>query len=376
MELQIYILLFCIPVVLFSWILPERWQLYPGVLAAGIFLSVFAPESLCILLLTTLATYYTLKYSSNITAAVISICIILFSIFLYFKLGYGKTVLMERLLPLGISYYSFRQIHYAIEMYKRKIPSHTLKEFLMYLFFLPSFLIGPIHRFPEFLKDIKRRRWDATLFSEGLERILYGFAKVIILGNYLMTDRGQALIAWLEFENYTWLATYTGAIVFTVNAYVQFAGFSDIAIGLSLLLGFRIMENFNAPFLATNISDFWQRWHISLSTWCRDYVYYPFYSMTRNPYIGVLFSMVLLGLWHSISWNYILWALAHVIAINVWHYYNHSSIQQKIHLYIISPKWIGRIITFHFVVFSFILVNDSDMNHVIQTYKKILCLDV
>lgn len=376
MELQIYILFFCIPVILLSWILPERWQLYPGVAVTVLFLALFAPESLCILLFTTLATFYTLKYSTHIAAAVIAVCIGIFSVFLYFKLGYGKSFLAERLLPLGISYYSFRQIHYAIEMYKRKIPSHTLKEFSMYLFFLPSFLIGPIHRFPEFLKDIKRRRWDSTMFSEGLERMLYGFAKVIVLGNYIMTDRGHALVEWLETASYIWLAAYADAVLFAVNAYVQFAGFSDIAIGLSLLLGFRIMENFNAPFMAVNISDFWQRWHISLSTWCRDYVYYPFYSLTRNPYVGVLFSMVLLGLWHSISWNYMLWALAHVIAINVWQSYQHSVWPEKIRPYIVHPKWVGRFITFHFVVFSFILVNESDMNQVIHTYKKLLCLDV
>lgn len=376
MELQIYIIFFCVPVILLSWILPEPKQLYPSVLATGIFLFVFAPESLCILLITTFATFYTLRYSKNITAAVVSICTILFSIFLYFKLGYGKSVLVERLLPLGISYYSFRQIHYAMEVYKNKIPKHTLNEFLTYIFFLPSFLIGPIHHFPEFLKDLKRRRWDSMLFSEGLERILYGFAKIIILGNFILSDRCVALVKWLDSINYTWLATYTDVLRFTINAYFQFAGYSDIAIGLSLLLGFRIMENFNAPFLAVNISDFWQRWHISLSSWCRDYVYYPFYSITRNSYIGVFFSMLLIALWHSISWNYILWAFAHVLAINIWNIYQHSPLQQTIHRYIISAKWVGRFITFHFVAFSFVLTCYSNMDDVIKTFKKLLCIHV
>ncbi len=376
MELQAIVLLFCIPLVALSWALPERLQRYPGILITALFLGIYAPESLVILTLTTLFSYYVLKYSSNIAAALIVVCVSVFSIFVFFKLGLGKTLWIERLLPLGISYYSFRQIHYAMEAYKRKLPSHDLKDYFTYLFFLPTLLVGPIHRFPEFMKDGRRRRWNPVFFSEGLERILYGLVKSIVLGNYLITERGGALMNMLEAKGYIWLSTYVDVVRYIANSYMQFAGFSDIAIGLALLLGYRIMENFDSPFLATDISDFWQRWHISLSTWCKDYVYFPFYSVTRNYYVGIFFSMLILAMWHDIAWQYLAWAAIHVIGINTWHIYHRSSLRLSIHRYIKSPVWLGRVITFHFVVLSFVFISGKNGEEILRTFKILFGLDV
>jgi D-alanyl-lipoteichoic acid acyltransferase DltB (MBOAT superfamily) len=369
MELQVIVLLFCIPLVALSWALPENWQRYPGILITALFLGLYAPESLLILTLTTLFSYYVLKYSTHIAAALIVVCVVIFSIFMFFKLGLGKTLWIERLLPLGISYYSFRQIHYAMEAYKRKLPAHDLKDYFTYLFFLPTLLIGPIHRFPEFMKDGRRRRWDNDLFSEGLERILYGFVKTIVLGNYLISERGGALMDMLEEKGYLWLSTYVDVVRYIANSYMQFAGFSDIAIGLALLMGYRVMENFDSPFRATDISDFWQRWHISLSTWCREYVYFPFYSVTRNYYIGIFFSMLILALWHDITWQYLAWAAVHVVGINTWHIYHRSALRVRLHRFMFAPVFWGRFITFHFVVLSFVLISGKNGEEIWRTFK-------
>ncbi len=239
----------------------------PVVIATAVFLGFVSPVSLVILTLTSLITFYVLNSNASQPAATLVIVIQLSGVLLLFKL---QTVLHFNLtqnasLPLGLSYYSFRQIHYAIEVYKKKMPALSIVEYLNYLFFLPTLLVGPINLFQPFLKDLRKRRWDNLLFSQGLERILYGLVKIVVIGNYLLTLKLNLFCNSIA-GDHVWLSTYLKVFKFTANAYFQFAGFSDVAIGLSMLFGFKIIENFNYPFLAKNIADFWKRWHISLSS--------------------------------------------------------------------------------------------------------------
>lgn len=256
---------------------------------------------------TSFSGYYTIKFYPSLTTAILIVIAQITAIFLFFKLEYGVeySLLKGSILPLGLSYYSFRQIHYCIEAYKKQLPQHTITDYLSYLFFLPTILIGPINRFQPFFKHLQRRRWDSTMFSSGLERILYGMAKITVLGNWIFNFKLNNYINTIK-TDHSWLADYLELIRYVGNSYVQFAGYSDVAIGLSMLLGFKITENFNLPFIATNIADFWRRWHISLSGWCRDYVFYPFLGMTRNSIISVIMSMLVLGAWHEISIRYLL----------------------------------------------------------------------
>lgn len=270
---------------------------------------------------------------------------------------------------MGLSYYSFRQIHYSIEAYKRKLPQHILSDYLTYMFFLPTILIGPINRFQPFLKNLKRRRWDSNLFSSGLERILYGLAKITILGNWLFSFKLNNYI--LSMPQQTWMADYLNIVKYVGNAYVQFAGYSEVAIGLSLLLGFKITENFNSPFLAQNIADFWKRWHISLSEWCRDYVFYPFLGMTRNSIISIVMSMLVLSAWHEISFRFLLWGSLHAIAISVWHKYEGCKLNQKISQFPYLHKAFGIIITLHFVLFSFVLTMEDSLMESFEVYRRL-----
>ena len=175
MEALLNILAISIPMVALAWMLPERWQMLPVVLATAFFLAWVAPISLVILTVTTLVGFYTIKHYPSLTTAILIVIIQATAVFLFFKLEYGVeySLLKNAILPLGLSYYSFRQIHYAIEAYKRQLPEHTITDYLSYMFFLPTILIGPINRFQPFLKHLQRRRWDTTLFSLGLERILY-----------------------------------------------------------------------------------------------------------------------------------------------------------------------------------------------------------
>lgn len=369
------ILALSIPLLCFAWLLPEKWQLTPLTIATAIFLLFASPISLITLLVTTLTSYYVLKHFKGSSPSVILVVIQICSIFIFFKVQETSffNLTNNSLLPLGLSYYSFRQIHYVIEGYKKELPKHTLIDYLNYLFFLPTILIGPINRFQPFLKDYKKRRWDATLFSTGLERILFGLAKVIVLGNYLLS---------YELHNYTllianeheWLSSYLQMFKFAANAYVQFAGFSDVAIGLSALFGFRINENFNYPFLAKNIADFWRRWHMSLSEWCKDYVFLPFLGITRNGLISIIISMFTLGLWHEISLRYILWGVLHAIAINIFHRYEKTTFSKRLTQFPFLKNTIGILLTSHFVMLSFVLISEESLGESIDYFKTLFLI--
>lgn len=373
MELLNYILFFSLALTALTWLSPAKWQIWVILGGTVLFLALKAPVSLFILSLTTLSSYWIFKAPISLTAATLLILLQNVLIFVLYKLGIGDHLLMpiDRLIPLGLSYYSFRQIHYAIEQYKGKLGRHHFGDYAAYMFFLPTILIGPINRFQPFLRNIYRRRWDGNLFSEGLERILYGYAKIVIIGNFLLTSKLSGVVIALE-DRHEWLANYLRVLNYTLNTYFQFAGYSDVAIGLALLLGFRVMENFNYPFLAPNINEFWNRWHISLSSWCRDYVYTPMASITRKPIIGIIMTMLVIGLWHEISLKYIIWGVYHGLGIAVWHIYNRSELAGKLQAKLPGYNYWAILLTFHFVLFSFVIVKEESWQAMWQTYQLLL----
>jgi alginate O-acetyltransferase complex protein AlgI len=375
MNLLLIALVACIPLILLAWLLPEKWQMLPVAIATAIFLGFVSPVSLVILTLSSLITYYVLQSNATQPAATLVIVIQVSCILLIFKL---QTILhfnitKNAVLPLGLSYYSFRQIHYAIEVYKKKMPAHSIIDYLNYLFFLPTLLVGPINLFQPFLKDLRKRRWDNLLFSQGLERILYGLVKIVVIGNYLLTLKLNLFCNSIA-ANHVWLSTYLQVFKFTANAYFQFAGYSDVAIGLSMLFGFKIIENFNFPFLAKNIADFWKRWHISLSSWCREYVFYPFLGITRNAAVSILISMIVLGIWHEISIRYILWGLLHAIAINVWHRYEATGMHKKLSNYPVFQHALGIAVTLNFVMLSFVMISEHSLTDSLTIFQTLLFL--
>lgn len=370
MELLNFILFFSLALTAITWISPEKWRLWIVMIGTLIFLLIKAPISLGILTITTATSYFVFKFQnlSTLTATLFVIVqnVLLFAIY---KVGISPLMIspMDQLIPLGLSYYSFRQIHYAIEKYKGQLSPHNFGDYASYLFFLPTILIGPINRFQPFLRNTYRRRWNPALFSEGLERIVYGYAKVVVIGNFLVSDKMNVLINLIEHQD-GWLYHYLQLFKYTLNTYFQFAGYSDVAIGLALLLGYRVMENFNYPFFAENINEFWNRWHISLSSWCKDYVFTPVASITRKPILGILLTMLAIGLWHDISLKYVIWAFYHGAGIAIWHLYNKSSksfLLSKVTGYNI----IGAMVTFHFVMYSFVIIQHESWKDIWSSYK-------
>lgn len=219
------------------------------------------------------------------------------------------------ILPLGISFYTFQTLGYTIDVYQRRLePSPNLLEYLAFVSFFPQLVAGPIERagnlLPQFLKARPRLRKD---WLEGGRQILWGFFKKIAIADALAPNVNY-IFANHESLNATTLAV--GALLFTFQMYGDFSGYSDIAIGSARLLGFRLMKNFNFPFYSTSMSEFWRRWHISLSTWILDYLYTPL--SIRYRYWGLwgialaaVISFTLSGLWHGAAWTFVVWGLLH-----------------------------------------------------------------
>ena len=307
MKLLFEVIVFSIPMVLLSWTLPKRYVLLSQIIITGIFIFYKSPISFGILTAISIGNYY-LLHKTNLSNAV-KISISLFVLILL--IGATKllfTIHDHWIIPLGMSYYIFRNIHYTIESYNGRIQNHNLLNYLAYNFFLPVLVIGPINRYPEFVRDLQRRRVDSQYFSFGLQRILFGISKIAIIGNYILTTKGDILINTIAGDS-LWLKTYLESVGMVMNAYFQFAGYSDIAIGLALLMGYRIMENFNYPFLASNMQEFWSKYHMSLSAFCRDYIYTPIAAHYRKPLLGILIAMIIIGLWHEISLPFVIWGL-------------------------------------------------------------------
>jgi alginate O-acetyltransferase complex protein AlgI len=207
------------------------------------------------------------------------------------------------------------------------------------------------------------------MFSDGLERILYGLVKINFLGNFLFNMKLTELA--LHSNPYL-LKLYLDVVAFTGNAYCQFAGFSDLAIGLGLIWGIRVMENFNAPFLATNMQEFWQRWHISLSSWCRDYVFQPLAALTRSRWFALLASMLVLALWHEISFRYFLWGIIQVLLILLTVGFRKwmPAASQFINQHPVG-RWLGRIWVFHIFAFSCVVIGSDNMVSLSNSFKQI-----
>jgi len=222
-------------------------------------------------------------------------------------------VSLQIILPVGISFYTFQTLGYTIDVFNRKIkPSDNVIEYFAYVSFFPQLVAGPIERAGNLLPQFSQlRKFDYSLAVDGLRQILWGlFKKIVIADNC-------AIYANDIFGNYTEYSgsvLLVGAVYFAFQIYGDFSGYSDIAIGSAKLFGFRLMRNFSYPYFSRDIAEFWRRWHISLSTWFRDYVYIPLGGNRGNTIFrirNVFVIFVVSGLWHGANWTFVIWGLFH-----------------------------------------------------------------
>ncbi len=224
---------------------------------------------------------------------------------------------LNLLLPAGISFYTFQTLSYSIDVYRGQIsPQRDLVKFATFVSFFPQLVAGPIVRAREFLPQLETDRvFDWVNFERGVGRVLQGFFKKLAIADSI------AIVADPMFgdpRGYSSINVLVIVVLYAIQVYCDFSGYCDIAIGLAKMLGFELPENFRSPYFATSPSDFWHRWHITLSTWLRDYVYIPLGGNQNgewNTYRNLTITMMLGGLWHGASWNFVIWGALHAIIL-------------------------------------------------------------
>ena len=219
-------------------------------------------------------------------------------------------------LPLGISFFTFQMIAAIADVYKEKTKIDTFGEFALFIMFFPQLSQGPILRYQELDKSLKDRNVTGSDLEDGTRRFLAGFAKKVLIADKLssVTDTVFGLAVSGIPMGYAWM----GAISYALVIYFDFSGYSDMAIGLSRIFGFHIMENFNYPYMSRTITDFWRRWHISLSSWFRDYVYIPLGGNRKGTYYtyrNLFLVFLLTGIWHGADLTFMIWGIYHGIFV-------------------------------------------------------------
>ncbi len=225
----------------------------------------------------------------------------------------ASTVTLNFVLPVGISFYTFQTMSYTIDIYRGKMkPTHDLPTFALYVAYFPQLVAGPIERAVRLLPQLQRPRCVTTEhLSSGAVLILIGLFKKLVLADSV-ADSVDAVFA--DPANASSAVLLRTAYLFAIQIYCDFSGYSDIARGTSRLFGIELVENFNQPYLSTNITEFWRRWHMSLSSWLRDYLYIPLGGNRRGTgrtYANLLTTMFLGGLWHGANWTFVVWGLIH-----------------------------------------------------------------
>ena len=216
-------------------------------------------------------------------------------------------------LPLGISFFTFQAISYLVDLYRREIEAQrNILDLGLYIALFPQLIAGPIVRYKTIMSQISDRKVTPELFASGAERFTLGLAKKLLIANPLgyMVDIIFALPADQIPTHVAWF----GILLYALQIYFDFSGYSDMAIGLGRMFGFKFLENFNYPYIARSVQDFWRRWHISLSTWFRDYLYIPLGGNRVSPirlYLNLYAVFLLCGLWHGASWNFFIWGAFH-----------------------------------------------------------------
>ena len=211
-------------------------------------------------------------------------------------------------LPIGISFYTFQSISYLVDVYRREARvQHNLWNLLLYISMFPQLIAGPIVRYGTIAEEIHERKASAADISDGVFRFLIGLGKKVIIANQMGEVADQLLKNGLQ--DLTVAGAWVGILAFTLQIYFDFSGYSDMAIGMGRCMGFHFNENFNHPYISRSITEFWRRWHISLGSFFRDYLYIPLGGNRRHQSLNILVVWLLTGLWHGASWNFVLWGV-------------------------------------------------------------------
>ena len=285
-------------------------------------------------------------------------------------------VTMDVILPVGISFYTFQALSYSIDVYQKKIPAtHDIVEFFAYISFFPQLVAGPIERATNLLPQFQRQRqFDYAKAVDGCRQMLWGFFKKLVIADNCATIVNES---WGQYQDFPGIGLFMIGVLFTFQIYCDFSGYSDIAIGCARLFGFNLMRNFNYPYFSRSIPEFWRRWHISLTTWFRDYIYFPLggsrcdkWKIIRNVYIVWAVS----GLWHGASWHFVCWGLFHATLLAI---YNLFGINTKYKQVVAYNRYLPNVkealqmtLTFVLAVIGWIIFRAESMSQAVDYISR------
>lgn len=387
------------PIVTIAYYLsPHRFRWILLLLASCVFYMFFVPIYILILLITILIDYFAAIYISKATSerrrktclvlSILSTCIVLI-IFKYFNFFNDNIRLLAEaahwhypvnplkiLLPIGLSFHTFQSLSYVIEVYrnKQKAEKH-FGIYALYVMFYPQLVAGPIERPQNMLHQFyEKHEFDYSNVVEGLKRMLWGYFKKVVIA-----DRLSIYVAAINsnYKHHNGTSLTLAAIFFGFQIYCDFSAYSDIAIGSARVMGFKLMTNFNLPFFSRNVTEFWRRWHISLSTWFNDYLFTPLsfnfrYWGTTGILLAIMITFFTSGLWHGAGWTFILFGVFHGLAVC------YETLTKKFRKK--AAKAIPRIIytnlsilfTFTFACFTWIFFRATSMEQADTIIKRIL----
>ena len=272
--------------------------------------------------------------------------------------------LLNVALPIGISFYTFQILSYAVDVYRGTVKAQkNLINLATYITMFPQLIAGPIVRYTDVVESLDERIINFEKISCGVRRFIVGLSKKVLLANAL----GELCVTFKASEDKSLLFYWLYAISFCLQVYFDFSGYSDMAIGLGKILGFEFMENFNFPFISKSVAEFWRRWHISLGSWFRDYVYIPLGGnrVKKSRWIfNILVVWFLTGFWHGAAWNFIIWGLYFVIFLVL-----EKTVIGK---FITKTPVLNRVYTLFFIIISFVIFDAVNMGEAFTYIKAML----
>ncbi len=271
--------------------------------------------------------------------------------------------LLKVVLPIGISFYTFQMISYIVDIYRGEEAQKNMINMAAYIAMFPQLIAGPIVRYSDIAKQLETRTHSWDMAAEGIRRFIIGLAKKVLLANQL----GELCNVFRGSDEKSVLFYWLYAFAFGLHIYFDFSGYSDMAIGLGKIFGFHFLENFNYPYISASITEFWRRWHISLGSWFRDYVYIPLGGnrvKKARQFFNILTVWMLTGFWHGAAWNFIVWGLFFAILLMI----------EKVWLlkYLKKSRVFSHIYVLFFVMISFIIFNAQDMGQAFLDIKGLL----
>lgn len=353
-----------LPIVLITYlIVPQKYKLYPLLVFSIIFYMYAEPKYIILLLIESIISYILgkmiYKTKDKITYIIsISIHIIILILFKY-SFVITKTNIT---LPLGISFYTFQIISYLTDIYKGKITSFNLLTYLTYMTLFPKILEGPIERYNSINKDLENNNTNFNNISRGISRFIIGLSKKVLIVGSL----SELVNIIVNTPNKTTTFYILYGICYTLEIYIDFSSYTDMSIGLGKMFGINLSENFDYPLTSKSITEFWRKWHISLSSWFRDYIYIPLGGNRVNKFKqirNILIVWLITGIWHGKTLNFILWGLYFGIILIIEKFCLKDFLEKL-------PNIIKRLYTLTLIVISFIIFNGNNiLNNIIGMFN-------